>query len=208
MDLGGNTANFQDDGTLLKTNLSHSSVTAGSLEHSFLQTLEGSCRKPPAFNTMSKYDILTFLRPMGVRNQDLIKSLAKIVEPLECNDTIHVGIPIKNHIQPVKTCKKANTHAFNSFDAFSPIDEPLKKDFNHCMSMSSSNAAVKTKEKNWHANTSGSPSDGKRPNKDDDRKGPTIEQLEDVKEYYVRVVCFLFFLYICYAPALIMARGI
>ncbi|XP_045195761.2 uncharacterized protein LOC123551114 [Mercenaria mercenaria] len=200
LDAGVNAANLHEDGCLLNTDLNPSCASPLKIENplfdwkernSALHTIEGSYEKPAGLNTISKYDILTFLRPLCARNPDLIKSLAKVVEPVECNDIIHVGSSAKNcteNSQPLKTCNRSNIHAFNSFDSFSAIDQTLHKDTGHCLHMNASDAAVKTQEKEWCSNLSNSASGGTDPDKDDERKGPTIMQLEAVKEYYIEIV--------------------
>lgn len=88
----------------------------------------------------------------------------------------------------MKACREARNHAFSSFDAFSPADNELNKDYGQCFHMATPNAAVKTNNRGWYMNKKASGSGGKEPDKDDNRDGPSIDQLEAVKEYYVAVV--------------------
>ncbi|XP_060572557.1 uncharacterized protein LOC132730606 [Ruditapes philippinarum] len=196
--LGGNVANVQDQSCLINSDNSLFSVQHLKFHYPFLegkghkpqlQCIEGNSEKLVGLNSVSKYDVFTYLRPFYSRNQDLLKCLARVVEPAKFNDTIHVTgaeNSLSQSTREIKTRFNSDNHALESFDAFSAIEHEVNKDFSNSLHMSLPQGTVKAEEKDTYMNSSMSN------NKNDDTEGdsnrPSLEQLETVKEYYIEQV--------------------
>lgn len=150
------------------------------------------CSSPPdktdlqhnTFQKNGKFDVIAIINSLGAKNQELMNSLSKIIEPAECKDTIHIG---KNTcgIHDSYSLKNRNNFqisAFRSFDLFTTLDPNLVKD-----SLVRATAVKRSElEVDQFSDTKQTASDRKEGK--DEPKGPTLAQLETVRSYYLEIV--------------------
>ncbi|KAL4219175.1 hypothetical protein ACF0H5_021757 [Mactra antiquata] len=121
---------------------------------------------------------------IGVRNQELINCLRKMIKPVQNIETIHVSKTIHkgNEIEVAN-----DINELSKFSTFCSFDEPFNKDLHTLQSNYTQSRSAQTSTKSVSEFSKDSDRNISEENDDDsNRKGPTIAQLEEVKRFYIR----------------------
>lgn len=154
------------------------------------ESTDNVATKQDAFCKIGKFDILSMMYSIGARNQELIHSLGKIIETLECKDTIHVGHNntysngAHNKLRAFSSKSCTDIGAFKSFDLFTALDTQFLKD--NRMHKTTSTVTQRLSDMDLYADSK-QPTSNKKEGKDE-HEGPSIAQLEQVKQYYIEIV--------------------